>query len=676
MRAAWGALKGAVQELNDALLEVEDDEIEENKGKIFDDYKKNQEARNYSEIHNLNLTNNKGKSTINKRNDHEKNKNFRKNTITSYSNDLVGMQDNEISDNKKLEKYKNSKNLSKRTEMFPQKESLTSSDNIIMLQDSENSDESNPENDEFFDWGLETKERNSLNEYSEIKNSQVTDSNGTSKVIFGKQSKEDGGENKVLDILSSDDKIQNNIASGSEEENFEYNNNSQHSANTIGLSARSPIDGTESIGTDTFEYEDYNNDYSEENDELAYSNMDQYLNDEDLGESTLPSVYIEELSEIFHMEIKNIEYLLKVIQGYHSDWKGIRDSLIGEKELIISLAPKHYESYLANTVLDAAKPFSLGFTVLIGQCIESFIKEIKKKDDEIALLQDNIVEFEIKNSKQLKLTESLELRNTELNRLIPTLEEKLAFLEGENADLRLNIENERRESDKIDRKRVEDLENERNNLIVQLEKMTSEKGELQMEIERLHDHINNLTSIIEGYQTEEEQINSRYEIELERARFQERKLLSKLSALDSCYEEINLLKQNISELEEEKNSLLKQMNDLQENNKNLLDSNEAILKQLNDLKEEQKNHLIDKRFIIQVIQKHNEDKSRIKYRDDLFNLLCDVIGIQEDERSLLFGEKRSDIGNTREQAIENINEGIGFADLFYNFLNSEVEGKK
>ncbi|OII74296.1 uncharacterized protein cubi_01140 [Cryptosporidium ubiquitum] len=658
MRAAWGALKGAVQELNDALLEEDDEDHERsrrNKQKEYITYPK--ERNDHVVSGNFNSSTLKEKPNSEIRNNSSSNGNHR-NIISSVKKSNSFGLTNPLNGNTRVEFNDN----------LPLNNNQYSEQNIFMLQGSESSGESNSIIDEDFDWGLDTESISK--EKFDSKTNQITKKNEYNEELG--QEPCESNFNMHSRIRKLHEEFQQKDYSDDEDDGdgikgelIEENNSPN---NTESESIIVTEDDGESNITDPLE--DGEN-RPEEDDEKTLSNGS---DDEDLGTLNLPEKYLKELFEIFHMEINNIDYLLKVIQGYYSDWKGIRDSLISDKELLVKLAPPHYESYLKNTVLDKSKPFSLGFTVLIGQCIYSFLQEFKKGISLITEQENKINDLLQKSAEYSTIVQNIETENTEFSRKISVLENEINFLKERNEELQNKTEEEAREKDQVDRKRIDDLELERNNLIEKINQMIAEKEESKIEMEKLHDHINNLTSIIEGYQAEEEQINSRYEIELERARSQEIKLQSKLNVLNSCQDEISSLKENILKLEGDRNLLEKHISELQENNKNLLNSNEQIMKQLKDTKEEQKEFMIDKRFIIQVIQKHNEDGSRIKYRNDLFNLLCDAIGLSEEERSnLFFGDNKNSGSNSRENAVHDLNQGMGFADLFYNFLNSEVE---
>lgn len=669
MRAAWGALKGAVQELNDALLEEDD-------GYVVNRRDQHQEHASYP-----------GDRSNQAANDHYISNSSRQNANLGfkgnpYSNNNGGrgvFNSDSVDDSTGLTSSLNGKaNVEVKGTLFSSN-TQHSMQSIIMFQDSEDSASSSSISDEGLDWGL-GPEGTPEDEF---------DSRSGKLMQIEYQGKLAQNPNSVVDPQDLDEKCSNrHLGTTQSNEEFRHDDHSEHECDEKNVATDSNIDDrltenryidNSSGGSLMFTEDDEGSDITdtlrnsenrlEDDDEKTVSNG--CSDDDDLKYLDLPSKYSEELSEIFHMEINSVDYLTKVIQGYYSDWKGIRDALVTDKDLLLTLAPSHYESYLKNTVLDESKPFSLGFAVLIGQCIHSLLQEFKKK---LSLITEQDRMINELQQKGVEHSARVQAENAGLSGKITELEEEISFLKVKNKELCDRIEKEAQEKEHIDCKRLEYLETERNDLIERVNLMIAEKDESKIEVEKLHDHISNLTSIIEGYQAEEEQINSRYEIELERARSQERKLQSRLSVLDSCQDEIHSLKGDISRLEEDRSTLERRISELQENNENLLNSNEEIMKQLKEVKDEQKEFMIDKRFIIQIIQKHNQDGTRIKYRNDLFNLLCDAIGISEEDRSNLFaGENKTGGSNTRKNAVHDLNQGMGFADLFYNFLNSEVE---
>ncbi|KAH8583683.1 centrosomal [Cryptosporidium sp. chipmunk genotype I] len=669
MRAAWGALKGAVQELNDALLEEDDDNHERNRRNRRPEYIA------YPRERNDHVVNEHFEPSIQKAN-------FELRNNLHYNNDNRDF----ISSGKRTNSLSLSSSLNNSTRIdlknnLPLECNQYSRQNIIMLQDSESSGENNSITDEEFDWGLDTE--STLKGKSDLKANQIAQKNQNNEELEQDLNKVDSSEpeEKNSKVYTRTNKLHEKDQRSDylEEEDDDHGNDNgelieanNSSNNSQGESIVVTEDDEESNMTDRLEGCETRLEEEEEEEEVK--TVSYASDDGDLRMLDLPSKYSKKLSEIFHMEIGDIDYLLKVIQGYYSDWSDIRDSLISDKELLIKLAPPRFESYLKNTVLDKSKSFSLGFTVLIGHCICSILQEFKKRASLIAEQENKIDELFQKCAEYSAINQNIENENHGLGKKISLLENEINFLREKNEKLLNKMEDDAKEKDQVDRKRLQDLELERNNLIEKINQMIQERSDSKVEVDKLHEHINNLTSIIEGYQAEEEQINSRYEIELERARSQERKLQSRLSVLDSCKDEITSLKENIAKLDEERNLLERHIGELKENNKNLLNSNEQMMKQLQDNKEEQKEFMIDKRFIIQIIQKHNEDGSRIKYRNDLFNLLCDAIGLPEEERSNLFVSDNKNSGsNIRENDMHDINQGMGFADLFFNFLNSEVE---
>ncbi|KAJ1608387.1 coiled coil-containing protein [Cryptosporidium canis] len=657
MRAAWGALKGAVQELNDALLEDDDERTEARKNQ-------SQEHISYPRDRIDRYTQNPGtdKTKQGIKGSKYSNNNAIRGVFSSDHHDSSSLIVNSISENKKVG--------STRASLLNNQQSVQ---NVIMLQDSDNSADSDSMREDF-DWGLgiESTLDNEINSKPNNIPSEYKEKLDNCPNTQDSHSSEEKCSDEYISLAKT-----NEISNTGVQSEYECDDKSvalddeqvddQSLENSLEGSLVVTEDDEQSNITETFENGE--NRIEDEYEKTVSNDSD----DDYLKALDLPSKYSEELSEIFHMEINSVDYLLKVIKGYYSDWKGIRDTIIEDRDLLLKLTPPHYESYLRNTVLDESKPFSLGFSVLIGQCISSLLYEFKKK-----LLfvteQEKKIDDQLKNNvEQSTRLKAVEAENTELIGKISSLREEINYLTEKNKEMYNKMEKETQEKELIDRTRLESLEVERNNLIERINKMIAEKDESKIEVDRLHDHINNLTSIIEGYQAEEEQINSRYEIELERARSQERMLQSRLSILDSCQDEIHSLKGDISRLEDDKSALEKCINELKENNENLLSSNEHIMRQLKEVKDEQKEFMIDKRFIIQIIQKHNEDGSRIKYRNDLFNLLCDAIGISEEERSNIFASDNKSSSQTREDVGYDLNQGMGFADLFYNFLNSEVE---
>ncbi|POM84270.1 hypothetical protein CmeUKMEL1_11555 [Cryptosporidium meleagridis] len=717
MRAAWGALKGAVQELNDALLEEDDDDHERSRrskypGHITYSRERNDHVVNDDFSSNINLK----KSNFGLKKNLNPNDN-KKDFITSHKGKNSLSSSSYLNDSKRIDLKGN----------LPLEYNQYSNQNIIILQDSESSKESNSITDEEFDWGLDTEstlkgkldsktnqffQKKQFNQElsqrtykfdsgeTEEKSSDIyTETNKFKKIVQqSNYSKDDGyknndelmvennfsnnGEGESV-VVTEDDEGSNitdaledceNKLKEEEREKLEEKEGKRKVREGVEEEEKEEEEEEEEEQEEEEEEEEEEQEQEQEQEEEEVKTVSNSSDDEDLRIFNLPSKYSKEFSEIFQMEIGSVDYLLEVIQGYYSDWNSIMDSLISDRELLIELAPPHYESYLKNTILNKSKPFSLGFTVLIGQCVCSFLQEFKKKASLIDKQENKINELFQKCTEYSTNSQNIEAENNELSKKISVLEDEINFLREKNEELLNKIEDDTKEKDQKFRKRLEDLEIERNNLIEKINQMIEEKSESKIEVDKLHEHINNLTNIIEGYQAEEEQISSRYEVELERARSEEKKLQTRLSVLDSCQDEINSLKDNIAKLEEDRNSLERRVGELVENNNNLLNSNEQIMKQLQDTKEEQKEFMIDKRFIIQIIQKHNEDGSRIKYRNDLFNLLCDVIGLSQDERSNLFiSDNRNSGSNSRENLTQDLNQGMGFADLFYNFLNSEVE---
>ncbi|KAK6589359.1 hypothetical protein RS030_213347 [Cryptosporidium xiaoi] len=617
MRAAWGALKGAVQELNDALLEDET-EIQIDAEKIHSETKYNNEySKKNNNGNDLDFSYSKKNNNFylgsddkdNLELDHTLNVPFHINGDSLVSS---GISTDSIPGTINETKSKNGDDRFK----FRDK-----STNVLKTKYSDESDLGSEEE--------MNKEAIKGDEFDEI------DDNRSSKDIIDERNSEDEeepiiGNDNELELINSED---GSLSYSTEKDDY-------------------------SIGTEELEYNESGN--------------SRINNENDVSDGNLPRKHVIELEKIFQMEIKTIDDLCRILEGYYSDWKGIRNDLINNKELILKLAPTHYESYLRETLFDIRKPFSLGFTVLLGQCILSFVNEIDQINCKISDKESNISKLIENNDELNNLIKKNEIEISENLKHISELSSTINSLKEENKRLEFNLEDKTNRKSEIDIKRIEELENERNNLIKNLNDMISEKENTKDELDKLHEHINNLTSIIEGYQTEEDQINSRYEIELEKARTNERKLISRLNELDSFQKEVENMKVQTEKLNEEKNILEKSISELKENNKNLFDSNEEMIKQIKSIKNEQKEYMIDKRFILQLIQKYHEEDSRPRYRNDLFDLLCDAIGIPEDEKLRYLAcdhrNKKKPESNSGEPS-----QNLGFADMFYNFLNSEIE---
>ncbi|KAH8741410.1 hypothetical protein FG386_003257 [Cryptosporidium ryanae] len=617
MRAAWGALKGAVQELNDVLLEDEN-EIQTDMEKTRNELKySNEHLIKQSHFHDFDLT------CTEKKHDNFGSKNGDKCNFELENNLYIDQ----------------SRKRGSSVSNVPTTYSVSSTMNKIVTG---NKDNFNP-----------VQKFESTSECKYINESYFSNKEELNGIIC-----ED----------NFNEKEKNNICLDDEEVNLEYeeeiNAGSEHELELINSEGHSLACSSEkddySIGTEELEYDEDDN-----------ANINNFQADTSCN--NLSSKHVVELEKIFQLEIKTTDDLCRILEGYYSDWKGIINDLINNKELILKLTPPHYESYLRGTLFDNNKPFSLGFTVLLGQCIISFVTEIEKNNSKISDQKLNISKLTEDNNKLNDLLEKSEIEKSVNLKEISDLSKVINSLKEENERLIFILDNESNGKNEIDKKRIEELENERNGLIKNLNDMISEKENTKDEIDKLQEHINNLTSIIEGYQTEEDQINNRYEIELEKVRTNERKLISKLSRLESLQKEVENMKIQTEKLNNEKSMLEKGISELKENNKNLFDSNEEMIRQINSIKEEQREYMIDKRFIQQLIQKYYEEDSRPKYRNDLFNLLCDAIGIPEDEKSKYFASEPKH-SKKSESNSSDLSQNIGFADMFYNFLNSEIEG--
>ncbi|OII76626.1 hypothetical protein cand_000180 [Cryptosporidium andersoni] len=367
--------------------------------------------------------------------------------------------------------------------------------------------------------------------------------------------------------------------------------------------------------------------------------------------------FIRQLNQIFQVEVNDLQDLSNTLLGHYGDWVGIKNQLVGEKELIIDKLPNHLQLYLQDVILKKDAPFSLEMTVLLGECLVYLVNYLKNLDTS----KSEMNEFSKGETK------------VELSDFFASIVKENEDLKTENMKL-LTINH-----DYItELERLNGIDSEATELRQTVKDMTTALEQTKVEITTLRNYANSLTSIVECFQTEEEETNARHQMELENVREEARRLKDQIQLLNICESEVRDMKRVVSNLSNEKQSLEKQIQDLHVNNQNLLENMERTLIQMHDLKQDLKFNFVDKRLVIQFIEKHNEKGIKIKYRDDIFCILCDIIGISKKDRERLNILPNDNLDSTKNPSLRNTEKSSlkGLSELFFDFLDSEVTDNK
>ncbi|KAL7068735.1 hypothetical protein ACR3K2_08940 [Cryptosporidium serpentis] len=370
-----------------------------------------------------------------------------------------------------------------------------------------------------------------------------------------------------------------------------------------------------------------------------------------------PTSFIRQLNQILQVEVNDLQDLSNTLLGYYGDWLGIRNQLVGEKELIIDKLPDHLQLYLQDVILKKDASFSLEMTVLLGECLVylvNYLKNFDKSRSEINESSKGETKVELSDFFASIVKENEDLK-TENMRLLAINQDYIAELE-----------------------RLNSIDSEATELRQTVKDMTTALEQTKVEITTLRNYANSLTSIVECFQTEEEETNARHQMELESIKEEARRLKDQIQLLNTYESEVRDMKRVVSNLFNEKQSLEKQIEDLHVNNRNLLENMERTLLQMHDLKQDLKFNFVDKRLVIQLIEKHNEKGVKIKYRDDIFCILCDIIGISKKDRERLNILPSENFDSTKNPSLKNTEKSSlkGLSELFFDFLDSEVTDNK
>ena len=302
---------------------------------------------------------------------------------------------------------------------------------------------------------------------------------------------------------------------------------------------------------------------------------------------------------------------------------------------------------------------------LLNEKLNSILKERENLNEEILNLQKEIKEMEEKNN-------NLENENHNKNLEIASLKKK------EKEINKIKEENE----ENINRLKSQMNENE--NLLKNLEKVIEERDILQEENTRKNQDIEELKNFINEFNSErnEEIFSSRTNEAIQNMEFIEEKVEKKDIELENymkdnnkLMDQVKLLQQNLSQSENEKNSLI----EVTENLKSLIKEKEEEIKQLKinytSNRTEESNIPYDKNSLSKLSNTSLNDNEKIeKYKKIAKQYKSDVKNLEE-QCEFLKNEIKILNEKLENKNDENVNQKLNYYENLLIEKNKELENK-
>ncbi|CDJ39624.1 centrosomal protein, putative [Eimeria tenella] len=260
--------------------------------------------------------------------------------------------------------------------------------------------------------------------------------------------------------------------------------------------------------------------------------------------------------------------------------------------------------------------------VLYKELLENFEK---KKINKIQSSE----ELASENKDLLLQLRSWQSSHASVSRALQEALEELAELRGAAArvqTLEKELETVKRESG-----RLEEIREIQSISEVELIKAHSERDAMEKELQEAKSAVEKYARVLKKVQTDCDGTVSRLRAELATAR-------SELEEMQNDLNQNQTLKTQIQELEGKLEEAFKQRDEAkaaadkyEADNKTISDGMQKLLQKLHAQVEDQ-DYFVDKRIVAQMIAKYQETHGNIKRREEIFLLICDVLGFSDEDR--------------------------------------------
>jgi len=249
------------------------------------------------------------------------------------------------------------------------------------------------------------------------------------------------------------------------------------------------------------------------------------------------------------------------------------------------------------------------------------------------------------------------------------LRSEVRSLYSQLEDVRTEAEQSRRQVQTLEeicregeRQRERDRENAREAESEETDSLRQENEELKLSLQRLNDALEELQ-----YQRDTER--TRLEGEVASSRSEASAVRRELEKSAEAHKEAVSLREQMQTSKEEAEAANLRSAKFEADNATLNQAVEQLLQRLHGQAEE-KEHLVDRRVLIGVMQQYGHNRHNSRRREEIFALMCDVLGLSVAEKEALgvLPQKPSNF------AAPNSERGGRLVDQFVDFLDEEAGG--
>eukprot|EP00922_Rhytidocystis_sp_ex-Travisia-forbesii_P022809 GHVS01033420.1.p1 GENE.GHVS01033420.1~~GHVS01033420.1.p1 ORF type:complete len:342 (-),score=71.97 GHVS01033420.1:524-1549(-) len=297
------------------------------------------------------------------------------------------------------------------------------------------------------------------------------------------------------------------------------------------------------------------------------------------------------------------------------------------------------------------------------QKLQETCKDLTHAESTHSVVQTRLQQLEAENEDTMHQVRSWQEAHSALAESLHEVSVELAEQRGQNQRME-TLEMELAEHKRTGM-RLQELTESYQQVSDKLHKSVGECECLSLQLCESRRSVDGLSIGVEEMQQLHDDTVARLEEELLNAQAEARHARAQMEALCAVHEEVVLLREQIMGERTLREEGEKRRATLEADNKILSEAIEKLLHRIHKEKDEREN-FIDRRLISQMIHRHAEQRGNIKRRDQIFLLICDVIGLSEAEKERLglFADTSKAM-----EAVANKN----LSDQFMEFLDSEIQ---
>ncbi|CDJ50583.1 centrosomal protein, putative [Eimeria brunetti] len=294
----------------------------------------------------------------------------------------------------------------------------------------------------------------------------------------------------------------------------------------------------------------------------------------------------------------------------------------------------------------------------VRQLYKELLASYEKRQN--SKLQDASEELTGENKDLLLQLRSWQASHAAVSHALQEALSELADLRGDAARvhaLERELETVKRESG-----RLEEIREIQSLSEVELIKAHSERDEMEKELQETKMAVEKYARVLKRVQTDHDATVNRLRSELAATQSEMQMMRNDIGANETLKTQFQDLEKRLAEAEQERDLARATAKKYEEDNKTISEGMQKLLQKLHAQVDDQ-DYFVDKRIIAQMIAKHQEMHGNMKRRDEIFLLICDVLGFSDEERERY--------GLPRKQS-ERGREGGSLSEQFVEFLNGEV----